>query len=83
MENETAPLARLGMDAIDLRWRLKDIAANRSWIINKEHLAQLVDLGRVEIRDDVPFLTATGRFRSREGLASPRKPTLNQRYLNR
>jgi hypothetical protein len=39
MENETDPLTRFGVDAIDLRWTLKDIAGNRTWIINKEHLA--------------------------------------------
>jgi len=61
MENETDPLARFGIDAIDLRWTLKDIAANRTWIINKEHLAQLIDLGLVEMRDDAPFLTAAGQ----------------------
>ena len=61
MENETDPLDRFGIDAIDLRWTLKDIAANRTWIINKEHLAQLIDLGLVEMRDDAPFLTAAGQ----------------------
>jgi hypothetical protein len=61
MENETDPLARFGIDPIDLRWTLKDIAANRTWIINKEHLAQLIDLGPVEMRDDAPFLTAAGQ----------------------
>jgi hypothetical protein len=61
MENETDPLAHLGSDAIDLRWTLKDIAAKRSWIINKQHLAQLIDLGLVEMRDDVPYLTTAGQ----------------------
>jgi hypothetical protein len=61
MENETDPLAHFGLDAIDLRWTLKDIAARRKLMINKEHLAQLVDLGLVEIRDDVPRLTVAGQ----------------------
>jgi hypothetical protein len=61
MEDETDLLAQFGWDAIDLRWTLKDIAANRTWIINKEHLAQLIDLGLVEMRDDAAFLTATGQ----------------------
>ena len=39
MENETDPLAQFGLDAIDLRWTLKDIATKRSWMINKQHLA--------------------------------------------
>ena len=30
LENETDPLAQFGLDAIDLRWTLKDIAAKRS-----------------------------------------------------
>jgi hypothetical protein len=47
MENETDPLARFGSDAIDLRWTLKDIAAKRAWMINKQHLAKLTDLGLV------------------------------------
>jgi hypothetical protein len=37
MENEQDPLAEFGLDAIDLRWSLKDIAAKRTWIINKKH----------------------------------------------
>jgi hypothetical protein len=49
------------LDDIDLRWTLKDIAANRTWIINKEHLAQLVDLGLVEMRDDAPLPTPAGQ----------------------
>jgi hypothetical protein len=61
MENEPDPLAEFGLDAIDLRWTLKDIAAKRTWIINKQHLAQLVDLGLVEIREDVPHLTIAGQ----------------------
>ena len=59
MENETDPLAHFGLDAIDLRWTLKDIAAIRSWMINKQHLAQLIDVGLVEMRDDGPYLTIT------------------------
>ena len=46
MEHETDPLAHFGVDAIDLRWTLKDIAAKRSWMINKQHLAQLIDAGQ-------------------------------------
>ncbi len=61
MENEQDPLARFGLDAVDLRWTLKDIAAKRSWLINKDHLAQLVDLGLVEMRDEQPRLTVPGQ----------------------
>ena len=40
MENESDPLAKFGLDAIDLRWTLKDIAAKRAWLINKQHFTQ-------------------------------------------
>jgi hypothetical protein len=42
MENATDPLAQFGLDAMDLRWTLMDIAAERSRLINKQHLAQLL-----------------------------------------
>ncbi len=61
MENETDPLVQFGLDAIDLRWTLKDIDAKRSWMINKQHLAQLIELGLVEMREDVPHLTIAGQ----------------------
>ena len=59
-EKETDPLAQFGRDAIDLRWTLKDIAAERS-LVNKQHLAQLIELGLVEMREDVPHLTIAGQ----------------------
>ncbi len=61
MENEHDPLAQFGLDAIDLRWTLKDIAAERSWLINRDHLEQLINLGLVEMRDDQPRLTVPGQ----------------------
>jgi hypothetical protein len=61
LENETDPLAQFGLDAIDLRWTLKDIAAKRSHMINGQHLAQLIELGLVEMREDVPHLTIAGK----------------------
>ena len=61
LEKETDPLARFGLDAIDLRWTLKNIAAKRSLMINKQHLAQLIELGLVEMREDVPHLTIAGQ----------------------
>jgi hypothetical protein len=61
MNDETDPLAQFGLDAIDLRWTLKDIAARRSWMINKDHLAKLIDLGLVELREDIPYLTVAGQ----------------------
>jgi hypothetical protein len=61
LEKETDPLAQFGLDAIDLRWTLKNIAAKRSLMINKQHLAQLIELGLVEMREDVPHLTIAGQ----------------------
>jgi hypothetical protein len=61
MNNDADPLAQIGLDPVDLRWTLKDIAAKRSWMINKSHLPKLVELGLVEIRDDVPHLTIAGQ----------------------
>ncbi len=61
MYTESDPLGQFGLDAIDLRWTLKDIAAKRVWIINKQHLAQLIDLGLVEMREDIPYLTTAGQ----------------------
>ena len=61
LENETDPLARFGLDAIDLRWTLKDIAGKRSLMVNQQHLAQLIELGLVEMREDVPHLTIAGQ----------------------
>jgi hypothetical protein len=61
MENEADPLARFGLDAIDLRWTLKDIAGKRHLIINKQHLAKLIELGLVEMREDTLYLTIAGQ----------------------
>ena len=61
MTDEPDPLAQFGLDAIDLRWTLKDIAAKRKWIINKDHLAKLIELGLVEMREDVPYVTVAGQ----------------------
>jgi len=61
MMTETDPLAHFGLDAIDLRWTLMDIAAQRSGLISKQHLAQLLELGFVEMQEDVPYLTTAGK----------------------
>ncbi|MGH6714075.1 MAG: hypothetical protein ACREEK_34610 [Bradyrhizobium sp.] len=61
MNDDMDPLAQFGLDAIDLRWTLKDIAARRSWMINKEHLEKLVEIGLVEMREDAPYLTIAGQ----------------------
>jgi hypothetical protein len=61
MENNKDPLAQFGLDAIDLRWTLKDIAAKRSWMINEAQLSTLIQLGLVELREDGPVPTIAGQ----------------------
>jgi hypothetical protein len=61
--SEYDPLAQFGLEAIDLRWTLKDIMAKR-WTIaplNQDHVARLIGLGLVEMRDDKPFVTVKGQ----------------------
>jgi hypothetical protein len=61
MTDETDPLAQFGLDAIDLRWTLKDIASKRTWMINQAHMAKLIELGLVEVREGVPYVTIAGQ----------------------
>ena len=61
MNNETDPLAQFGLEAIDLRWTLRNIASRRTMMINKDHLAKLIELGLVAMRGDAPYLTTTGQ----------------------
>ena len=61
MENDLDLLAQFGSNAIDLRWTLRDIASKRAWIINKDHLTRLIDLGLAEMREGVPYLTVAGQ----------------------
>ena len=61
MQDEPDPLAQFGLEAIDLRWTLRDIAARRTWLINKEHLAKLIEIGLVARRGDLLYLTITGQ----------------------
>jgi hypothetical protein len=47
--------------AIDLRWTLRDIKAKRSMFpVDPDHLRTLIELGLVEMRDDVPAITNSG-----------------------
>jgi hypothetical protein len=48
--------------AIDLRWILRDIAADRvkTWPISRRDLQILIDMKLVELRGDVPHLTNSG-----------------------
>jgi hypothetical protein len=44
-----------------MKWTMKDIAAKQSWMINKENLQKLIELGLAEMREDVPYLTMAGQ----------------------
>jgi hypothetical protein len=57
------PLAHFGLEAIDLRWTLRDIMAKRGSLFpfDQEQVRRLIDLGLVERRDDKPFVTIKGQ----------------------
>jgi hypothetical protein len=40
---------------------MKDVAAKRWNMLNQDHVAKLIDLGLVEMRDDRPILTTAGQ----------------------
>jgi len=61
-DQQEDPLAQFGLDAIDLRWTLKDIDSKRTLVINKDHLPKLIELGFVEMREDTPYLTTAGQI---------------------
>ncbi|SDJ60806.1 MULTISPECIES: hypothetical protein [Bradyrhizobium] len=61
MQNDEDPLAKFGLDAIDLRWTMKDIAGKRWQMLNQAHVPKLIDLGLVEMQDDRPALTIAGQ----------------------
>jgi hypothetical protein len=61
-DQQDDPLAQFGLDAIDLRWTLKDIASKRTLVINKDHLPKLIELGLVEMREGTPYLTTAGQI---------------------
>ena len=48
--------------SIDLVWTLRDIKAKRIRLlpVDPNHLRELLDLGLVELRDDVPVITNAG-----------------------
>src|SRR3954468_16550696 len=57
--------ADLGIDtAIRLRWAMRDIRGKRTkWSpVSENDLAELIDLGLVEMREGVPTLTDFGSF---------------------
>jgi hypothetical protein len=56
-------LASLGLDnAIRLRWALRDIRGKRLKLtpVDPNDLRALIDMGLVEMRDDVPVVTPAG-----------------------
>jgi hypothetical protein len=56
-------LASLGLDeAIRLRWALRDIEAKRLKLcpVDPADLRTLINMGYVEMQDDLPVVTATG-----------------------
>jgi hypothetical protein len=58
-----SPLAGLGVErAIHLRWVLRDIKGKRTKLspVSPDELQTLIEMGLVEIRDEVPLLTNEG-----------------------
>jgi hypothetical protein len=56
-------LAGLSLDAaIHLRWVLRDIKGNRTKLspVSLDELKTLIEMGLVEMRDEVPVLTNEG-----------------------
>jgi hypothetical protein len=66
-DQQDDPLAEFGLDAIDLRWTLKDIGSKRTLVINKDHLPKLIELGLVEMREGAPYLTRAGQIAAWQG----------------
>jgi hypothetical protein len=57
------PLANFDLEkAIALRWALRDIVAKRLKLapLKQDDLQTLIELGFVEMRDDVPVVTQSG-----------------------
>ena len=66
-DQQDDPLAHFGLDAIDLRWTLKDIDSKRTLVINKDHLPKLIELGLIEMREGTPYLTTAGQVAAWQG----------------
>jgi hypothetical protein len=57
------PLAGLSLErAIHFRWVLRDIKANRTKLspVSPDDLRTLIEIGLIEMRDEVPVLTNEG-----------------------
>jgi hypothetical protein len=60
---ERSPLAGFDLDtAIRLRWALRDIRGKRLKMspVSPEDLRALLEMGLIELRDEVPVLTSEG-----------------------
>jgi hypothetical protein len=66
-DQQDDPLAQFGLDAIDLRWTLRDIDSKRTLVINKDHLPKLIELGLVEMSEGTPYLTTAGQIAAWQG----------------
>jgi hypothetical protein len=63
MTDQEDQLAGLGLDiVIHLRWALRDIRAKRLKLspVSPDDLRTLIDIGLVEMRDEIPVLTFAG-----------------------
>lgn len=63
MTDNSSPFVQFDLDrAIGLRWTLRDIEAKRLKMlpVSAADLSALIDLGLVEMRNDVPVLTNSG-----------------------
>ncbi len=62
-DQQEQPLSTLDLDtSIRLRWALRDIKGKRTKLMPVAHadLSLLIDMGLVELREDVPHLTSEG-----------------------
>jgi hypothetical protein len=63
MEKSDSPMAGLDLDTvIRLRWALRDIKGKRTKLtpVSPDDLRTLIEMGLIEMRDDVPVLTNEG-----------------------
>ena len=63
MTDSSSPFAYLGLErAIALRWTLRDIKAKRLTMspVSDADLRTLIELGLMEMQDDIPILTNAG-----------------------
>jgi hypothetical protein len=62
-DQSNLPLAGLSLDAaIHLRWVLRDIKGKRTKLmpVSADDLRSLIEMGLIEMRDEVPVLTNEG-----------------------